>query len=123
MVGYIAIVTLSSDLMTLDSTFSMIALVCSLVSICLAIMTYLKEEKTRKLAVLSFRKNLMEPYLKWREELGTIELDPPPGESFRYYPKEERRRIRDYWPKVILIELELLKSVDKNLIKVKTYPF
>ena len=48
--------------------------------------------------------------------MGTLELDPEPEGTYRSYSEDERRKIRDYWPRVTLVELELLKSVDRKLI-------
>lgn len=81
-----------------------------MISIGIAIKSYFDNTATRKLVIPSFRRAMMEPYLTWRSSLGTIELDPPPDLSLRVYDAVERRKIRDYWPRVAKVELEILNS-------------
>jgi hypothetical protein len=83
------------------------SLAVALASVAIAAVALYKGERTRRLALLgfaNFQRELKQPYLKWREYLGTLELDPSPSQIHRSYTKTERRKIRDYWPKVTLVE-------------------
>ncbi len=102
--------------MTLDNYLPLGSLIVACISVAIATLSYFKQGSTRRLAFANFQRELKQPYLKWRDYLGTIELDPQPGLAHRSYTEVERRKIRDYWPKVTLVELELLKSVDRKLI-------
>lgn len=103
--------------MQTDTLLKILPLAISLVSLIISLLSYLNNEKTRRLSVLNFKNLLKESYYKWRDQLGTIELDPPPGENNRVYTEIERRKIRDYWPRVALGELRMFKRVDKKLLK------
>ncbi len=85
--------------MTLDNYSSLISLIVAVISVAIAVLTYFKQESTRKLASANFQRELKQPYLKWRDYLGTIELDPHPGSAHRSYTEDERRKIRDYCPR------------------------
>jgi len=103
--------------MQTDTLLKILPLVFSVFSVLISFLSYLNNEKTRRLSVLNFKKLLKEPYSKWRDQLGTIELDPFPGNNNRVYTMEERRKIRDYWPRVALEELRMLKRADRKLLK------
>jgi hypothetical protein len=98
--------------MTLKEYLSIGSLIVSVVSLAIAATALFR---ARKVARSNFRLELRQHYAAWRASLGSINIDPPPNKKNRQYTEDERRKIRDYWPKVVLIELEWLKGADRAM--------